>query len=121
MWTVIVDGNNIFQALDVSGDPTSAAAEQFLQKLERTAVMKDWEVIVVFDGRPRFLPRETGPLTVRYAAVRQTADSVIERLVYQLEDKNSVIVVTQDHSEANIVLGCGARVWSSNRLLEEME
>ena len=120
MLTVILDGNNVFEALHLAQARDAAAAEQFLQRLETVAVSKDWEVIVVFDGHPRFLPRETGPLIVRYAPRRKTADTLIERLVYQTPDRTRVIVVTRDRAEANLVLGLGARVWNVQRLLEEI-
>lgn len=120
MFKLILDGNNLFQALNIGGNQDLAKAEQFLQRLERAAVSRDWEVTAVFDGRERFLPRESWPLIVIYARHQQTADSVIERLVYQSPDRGCVIVVTLDRAEANLVLGLGARVWTPQRLLEEL-
>jgi predicted RNA-binding protein with PIN domain len=120
MTTVIVDGDNVVRALRIVRGADTSPVEEFLQKLELAAVSKDWEVIVVFDGPQRFTLRESGPLIVRYATGK-TADTMIERLVYQAEDKTKVIVVTHDHAEANLVLGFGARVWDSHRLLEEMK
>ena len=120
MILLIVDGNNLFSHLhlDVGGNLT--AAEGFLQQLELAAVSRDWEVTVVFDGPARFLPRETGPLVIQYAPSGKTADTVIERLVYQVPDRTHVVVVTQDRAEANLVFGLGARVWAVRRLLEEV-
>ena len=117
--TVLVDGNNLFQTLDRSGRDHPERIETFLQRLELAAVSKDWEVTVIFDGPERFLPREKGPLVVRYAKGR-TADTLIERQVYQAADRASMVVVTRDRAEADLVLGLGARVWSPGRLLEEL-
>ena len=119
MLTVIVDGNNVVQALRGVRGENLAQAEQFLQRLELAAVSKDWQVTVVFDGPERFIPRESGPLVVRYARGK-TADTLIERTVYEAPDRTQVIVVTRDRAEANLVLGLGARVWTPQRLLEEM-
>ena len=116
MLTVIVDGNNVLIALKVR---RPEAAEQFLQRLELAAVEKDWEVIVVFDGPERYLRRETGPLVVRYMQGK-TADSLIERMVYQAPDRAQVAVVTQDRAEGMLVTGLGAHVWSAQRLAEEL-
>ncbi|MBI3332690.1 MAG: NYN domain-containing protein [Candidatus Omnitrophica bacterium] len=116
MLALMVDGDNLFRALAVR-EP--AAIERFLQRLEMKAVDRDWEVTVVFDGPSRFLPRETGPLVIRYATGK-SADTLIERLVYQATDRGQVVVVTQDRAEANLVLGLGARVWSAQRLMEEL-
>ena len=119
--TIVLDGDNVLQALQLVRGANLSVAEQFLQRLELAAVRLDWEVTVVFDGVPRYFPRETGPLIIQYAAPRQTADAVIERLVYQTSDRSSTVVVTQDRAEANLVLGLGARVWSPHRLLEELQ
>jgi predicted RNA-binding protein with PIN domain len=117
MLTVIVDGNNVLPALKIHRLPE---AEQFLQKMELAAVSKDWEVVVIFDGTPRYLPRETGPLTVIYA-VGKPADVLIERRVYQAADRAQVVVVTQDRAVGQLVAGFGARVWSAQRLVEELD
>ena len=116
MKTVIVDGDNILRALGFRSLPD---VESFLQRLEIAAVEKDWEATAVFDGSPRYLPRESGPLVVRYA-VGKSADSVIERMVYQISDRAAVVVVTQDRAEADLVRGLGAWVWSAEHLREEM-
>ena len=116
MLTVIVDGNNVTQALGLRRIPQ---IEEFLVRLELAAVNMDWEVTVVFDGPERLLPRESGPLVVRYIQGK-TADSLIERMVYQTKDRMQVIVVTQDQAEGTLVRGFGARVWSANQLQQEL-
>ena len=116
MLTVIVDGNNVLIALGIR---RNEEAERFLQRMEMAAVTKDWEAIAVFDGPERYLPRETGPLVVRYMKGK-TADSLIERMVYQAPDRARVAVVTQDRAEGDLVRGFGAQLWSPKRLMEEL-
>ena len=120
MLTVILDGDNVLRALGLVRGTDSTAAEQFLQKLELAAVSRDWEVTVVFDGPARYFPRESGLLVVRYAPPPQTADTLIERTVYEAPDRSQVVVVTRDRAEGNLVLGLGARVWTPQRLLDEL-
>ena len=120
MITVILDGNNVLQARGLHRLQSAAGAEQFFQRLEMAAVSRDWEAIAIFDGPERFLPRESGPLVIRHAKPGTTADSLIERLVYQAADRTQIVVVTRDRAEANLVLGLGARVWNIDRLIEEM-
>ena len=120
MLTVILDGDNVIRALGLVRGQDLSPVEGFLQKLEMAAVSKDWEVIAVFDGPERFLPRESGPLVVRHPKPGTTADTLIERLVYQAADRTHMVVVTRDRAESNLVLGLGARVWNADRLLEEM-
>ena len=117
MRTVIIDGDNVLRALEVRRPP---AVEEFLQRLEMAAAEKDWEVAVIFDGPPRYLPRETGFLTVQYS-LGKPADSLIERKVYQAPDRMNVVVVTHDRAESDLVRGLGALVWNAQRLKEEME
>ncbi len=116
MLTVIVDGNNVLMDLGIR---RPEQIEQFLQKLEMAAVTKDWEAFAVFDGPERYLPRESGPLVVRYMKGK-TADSLIERMVYQAADRAQVAVVTRDRAEGDLVRGFGAQVWSPQRLMEEL-
>ena len=120
MQTLIIDGDNVFRALGLVQGADTRAAEQFLQKLESAAACRDWRVIVVFDGPERYFPRETGLLVVRYAP-GQSADTVIERIVFQEPDRSQVVVVTRDRAEENLVLGLGARVWEPRQLLDELK
>lgn len=90
---------------------------------------------VVFDGPERFFPRQSGLLIVRYAAEEpsgaasdsrshatpgKTADTMIERLAYEIPDRSHITVVTQDRALGDFILGLGGQVWKPQRLLEEM-
>ena len=116
---ILIDGNNVFRALGVSRRSDPPAEEGFLQRIERAAAERDWEVIVFFDGPERHLPRESGLLTVRYAQGK-SADSLIERAVAENGRREPIIVVTQDRAEADLVRALGAWVWGPARLKEEL-
>lgn len=120
MLTVILDGYNVFHALRLIRGKDLSLVEQFLQRLERAAALRGWQVKAVLEGPSYFLPRESGPLTIEYAPRGKTADTVIERMVYQASDRAQVVVITQDRAEADLVLGLGAHVWSAERLSEEL-
>lgn len=115
---VIVDGNNLLGAKGWLAGP-GRPVEDFLQRLEVAAARRDWEVVVFFDGPARYLPRESGFLTVRYAA-GSPADTRIEKLVYDAADRSGIVVVTQDRTLGDMVLGFGGRVWPVARLEQEM-
>ena len=119
--SLFIDGNNLLYALGMGQENDSPAAEQLLQRLEICAAAKDWEVVVVFDGPERFLRRESGLLVIRYAGGGKTADTVIERLVYQSTNRTQIVVVTQDRAESDLILGLGGQVWSPKRFLKELE
>ncbi|MCM8794194.1 MAG: NYN domain-containing protein [Candidatus Omnitrophica bacterium] len=121
MKTILVDGENVLRALGLIRGSDLTRAESFLQELERTAAEKDWEVVVVFDGPERYLRRESGLLTVCYAKPGTTADTVIERMVYEAPDRSGMVVVTRDRAEGNVALGLGALVWAPHRLAQEMK
>jgi predicted RNA-binding protein with PIN domain len=118
---LILDGDNVLRALGLVRGSDLTAAERFLQRLERIAVSHDWEVVAIFDGPERFFPRPTGPLVVQYAPPRTTADTVIERMVCQAQDRADLVVVTRDRAQADLVLGFGALVWTPQRLLQELQ
>ena len=121
MRTVILDGENVLRALGLVRGTDLTRAEEFLQKLEMAAAANDWEVSVIFDGPQRYLPRESGLMVVRYAPPGKTADTVIEAMVYQAQDRAGIVVVTRDRAEENLTVGLGATVWSPKRLAEELE
>lgn len=123
-----MDGDNVLHALGLVRGRDLSAGEGFLTRLERVAAEKDWEVIAVFDGPERFFPRESGPLVVRYAKPKQSADAVIERMVYEASRTppgcgtrpEGVIVVTGDRAVGDLVAGFSALVWLPERLQQEM-
>jgi len=120
---LMVDGDNVLRALGIvparGVSFSKEAVEQFLNRLETVAARRAWEVVVVFDGPERFMPRETGHLVIHYSG-KEDADHLIERMVYQRADRSSCVVVTQDQAQARLVLGLGARVWTPRRLIEEL-
>ncbi len=118
---MILDGDNVLRVLKLFSGKEVHRAEGFLQRLEHLAVSSDWEIVVIFDGPKMLLPRETGPLVIRYAPRAKTADTVIERLVYEAPDRSEMVVVTQDRAQADLILGLGGRVWSAQRLMEELD
>lgn len=81
-----------------------------------------WLVTLVFDGKKggKDLVVE-GEMVVIYSQSGQTADSIIERLVGQVQDPSQVVVVTADEAERQMVLSMGAFSYSPDWLKQEME
>jgi len=81
----------------------------------------DWLITLVYDGKQGSTPltKPKGMITL-YSHEGQTADSIIERLVAQVPDKQKVIVVTADQAERNMVESLGAFTHSPDWLFNEL-
>jgi predicted RNA-binding protein with PIN domain len=115
---LIVDGYNVINAWselnklkEVSLDQ---ARERLIQWIASYAGYKGLEAIIVFDA---YMSKESlrrcskNPgVRVLYSQEGETADSAIEKLVYDLvcERKGNVYVATADRAEQLTVLGSGA-------------
>jgi len=95
-----------------------AACEKLTARLACAAPLFAARATVVFDGRGE--TREvcavlsSPSLEVLYSPADLTADSVIERLVYEADDPSGILVITSDRAERETVgargadtMGCG--------------
>jgi predicted RNA-binding protein with PIN domain len=81
----------------------------------------DWLVTLVYDGKQGSTPlTEYKGMVTLYSQEGQTADSIIERLVAQVEDRQRVVVVTADQAERNMVESLGAFTHSPEWLFSEL-
>lgn len=124
---LIVDGYNVIGSwpeLQVLRNKAMASArEQLLEILAEYRAYTGQHVIVVFDAyrSKGGLEQQVVPgLDVIYTRQGQTADSFIEAMVSQLSGRHQVAVVTSDWAQQQIVLGKGARRWSSREFLGEV-
>ena len=80
-----------------------------------------WGVTLVYDGTIGTQP-ERGPkdMVVLYSQAHQTADSIIERLVGQVENRAQITVVTADEAEKRTVEAMGALTASPEWLRSEL-
>jgi len=123
---LIVDGYNILYAWaagrgrgrGAAPDAIALARQTLLRDLETAAAARDIHCTIVFDGAPieDLLHASSSLITVLFAGPRDTADTVIERLVCQRAERCGVVVVTDDRMEGNLITGWGAHCWSSTML-----
>lgn len=116
---LIVDGYNVLHAWAATR-PTAPARAALLRDLERAAAERGLHCTVVFDGTPieDVTHASSAHLTVLFSGPRATADSVIERLACQQQERCGVVVVTDDHVQGNLVVGWGAHCWSARMLAQ---
>lgn len=126
---LIIDGYNV-----IGGWPELAAIMKhspedarhlLLEALREYQSYTGQHIILVFDAyrsKGAKKVQHFPGLEVRYTDYGQTADSMIESLVSRLtERKEPVGVVTSDWAQQQIVLGKGARRWSSREFILEVK
>ncbi|ACB83774.1 NYN domain-containing protein [Natranaerobius thermophilus] len=113
---LIVDGYNIINAWD----HLKKSAEENLEisRIELIDELSEYKgilwgkIVVVFDAhsakqKNRHTEQINGILVI-YTKEGETADSLIEALVYDLVDKGNVDVATSDWQEQRVIMGKGA-------------
>lgn len=123
---LIVDGYNVLYAWarrpsasrSPGPDAIALARETLLRGLETAAAQHGIHCTVVFDGQPieDVAHASSAHLEVLFAGPRQSADTVIERIVCQKKERGGLVVVTDDRLMGNLVVGWGAHGWSTTQL-----
>ncbi len=124
---LIIDGYNVIgswpELKGLRQNALAVAREKLVEVLAEYRAYTGEHVIVVFDAyrRKEAASQEISPgLEVVFSKKGQTADSLIESLVTQLSGRHQVAVVTSDWAQQQIVLGKGARRWSSQEFRGEV-
>lgn len=124
---LIIDGYNIInqwpQLKAMLRGNLSLARDSLINIIQQFCDFSGQEAVVVFDGRAKegdFYPYQdtTGRLKVVFSRKGETADTVIERLVYNRDKKNTVLVASADRALRNIIFGLGAFDISAEGLRE---
>ena len=99
----------------------SRARLQLQKQLQALHDTTSWGITLVYDGTIGTQP-ERGPkdMVVLYSQAHQTADSIIERLVGQVENRAQITVVTADEAEKRTVEAMGALTASPEWLSSEL-
>jgi len=124
---LVVDGYNVIGSWPnlkaLRNSALADARHKLVEMLLEYRAFTGQHIIIVFDayrskGRKEI---QYGPgLEVRYTDHGQTADSLIETLVSMLSERYQVGVVTSDWAQQQIVMGKGARRWSSREFYQEV-
>lgn len=123
---LFVDGYNVIYSWTslkkVAAKNLEKAREQLIKRLSLYQDYTGTRVKVVFDGKDLGKPSSqiVMGLEVIFSSRKQTADSVIERLVYASQERENIRVATSDYQETMTVFGLGAQVISSQDLESEI-
>ncbi len=124
---LIIDGYNLIFAWDelkrIADSDLALARDKLIIKACNYAAVRKCRVLVVFDAYKREenegSEEQIGTVTVVYTKTRETADTYIERMTYDIADDNYVRVVSSDMQEQFIILGNGAYRMSPREFIEE--
>lgn len=124
---LIIDGYNVIHYwAEMEGITTlhlEEAREDLISRLGSYSGLKGYETVLVFDAysQDEDLHEESrSGIRIVFTGKNQTADSYIEKLVYQLPKPYTVRVVTSDYTLQRLVLANGGERISSRELIEEM-
>lgn len=121
---LIVDGYNVIHSIDryrrLRKEDWEKAIEKLLLDLVNLAGMEDFDVKVVFDGRRQGSKKKIGGLEVIYSSKRQSADAVIEKLVFECDGTGNIAVCTADYTQQKVVSRPGVRRMAPRELQELM-
>ncbi|EGO62596.1 NYN domain-containing protein [Acetonema longum] len=128
---LIVDGYNVIHAWpELAGmlENLDHARDCLVDILAEYGAFKGWRVLVVFDAHSAVSPTTSSKtetiagVEVAYTAEGETADSYIEKLVYQwVRQEKSVYVVTSDWIEQMVILGSGGYRISARELAVDVK
>ncbi len=121
---LIVDGYNVINAwpeLIALKDNLEYARDKLVEILSEYGAYRRFKTIIVFDAHMTagkiINQSQVGMLAVIYTKEGETADSYIEKMVYDLARSNKrIFVVTSDWAEQMFVLGAGAYRISAREL-----
>ena len=123
----LVDGYNVlYKCSWLKGllrQDLETAREALIDRVAHYCAQSGTRVTIVFDGRARQVTenvahnRSVGSLEVLYSPAQLTADSVIERMVYETPRKMDVVVVTNDRGVRDLCRGMGSLVMDAENFL----
>lgn len=126
---LIVDGYNIINAwpeLIELKDNLEYARDKLAEIMAGYGAYRNYRVVVVFDAQfvasNENVRQLTDDLSVVFTGEGETADSYIEKMVYQMVKQGQrVYVVTSDWAEQLAILGSGAYRISARELLRDIK
>ena len=125
--TYYIDGYNVIHHSSLlqplAEQDFEAAREALIEKVGRFCSATGSTAKIVFDGRGRRIqpmePVSHYPgLEVLYSPGHQSADTVIERIVYTSSDRRNVIVVSGDRGIRDLCRGLNALVMEPDNFLK---
>ena len=117
-YLVLIDGYNLINQLSdlvkASSKSIDFARDRLLAMVEAYCDYNHAEGIIVYDGNKPNQTIEGHNPVIMFSKAGETADTVIESLVYKLDDRQRARVVTDDRQILNMIMGMGAFTMSTS-------
>ena len=130
MTTYYLDGYNVLHRSETLKALTQrsldAARDALINMLAEYCALTDDEIVLVFDGagdpsKSADRVDELGRLRIVYCKNTISADTYIERAVFDSKNRLSVVVVTADRTVAQSARGMGALVLKPQSFVDQIE
>ena len=122
---LIIDGYNVINKISYLVNAQSLSMESARDKLfkafQKYCDFSLVEGLIVYDGNQNARTVEDGNPAVIFTKSNECADTIIESLIYNMENKQDARVVTDDRVITNLVTGMGAFTMSVNLFEQELE
>lgn len=122
---LIIDGYNIInkwpRLIKARQKSIESARAELFNIIQAYCDYAGAEGIIVYDGKGKERSAENTNPRIIFSRKGETADTIIESLVYNFDDKSKVKVVTEDRAQGDMIVGMGAFVLSTERLELEIK
>lgn len=126
---LIVDGYNVIHHIaekeGLVDFNLEEARENLIERLNSFSGLMGYETVLVFDAYSQEKRKRSeeirGRVKVVFTEKNKTADSYIEKLVFELPKLYTVKVVTSDYTLQRVVMAAGGERIPSRELLNEMD
>ncbi|MDI6716268.1 MAG: NYN domain-containing protein [Actinomycetota bacterium] len=126
---LIVDGYNLIYSTDRykkwRDNDLELARVKLIEDLATLKAVGNYDIVLVFDAAKSDVRShqhaEVLGIDVWFTKAGETADQMIERLVFQSKHSDDIIVATSDYSQQKVVFRPGVLRKSARELISELE
>ena len=121
---LIIDGYNVIykwsDLLKAKHKSIEFAREKLNTLIQKYSDFKGIKATIAYDGKSSNREEIEGNPKIIYSKNKETADAVIESLVYNYDKPGEITVVTDDNIQRNFVIGAGAHCISADQFETEL-
>ncbi|HEO63794.1 MAG TPA: hypothetical protein ENN78_00815 [Candidatus Omnitrophica bacterium] len=121
---LIIDGYNIInkwpKLIKAKCKSIELAREALYNIVQKYSDFTGTKATIVYDGKGKESQHIKGDVDVIFSSEKETADSIIETLVYNAKEPNRIKVVTDDNVQRNMVMGMGSFTLSCRSFEKEV-